>query len=281
MRETRPAAVAGVFYPADPIALDAAARAHFPVRHAPPTRVPALVVPHAGHVYSGRIAAAVLGETIVPPTVVVLAPNHTGAGHAGAGAMLRAADYATPLGRVALDDALAARLLAEAPTLLADDSAAHAREHAIEVILPFLQVLRADVRLVPVVLAWDSWEPARELGAALHRAVGARDDVLVIASSDGNHYESAAVTGEKDRHALAALEALDGEGLLLACEAHAVSMCGRGPAAAACAFARLRGGRRGRVVAWSHSGMVNGDLARVVGYAGVRLGEQEEATVDA
>ena len=278
MRDVRSAAVAGVFYADDPIALDAEARALFPVPHAPPTSVPALVVPHAGHPYCGDTAGAVLGETVIPATVVVLAPNHTGAGRAlDRGALLRSADYVTPLGRAPLDESLAGALLAVAGPLLADDPAAHAREHAVEVILPFLQALRADVRLVPVVLPWDAWEPAQALAAALHRAVGERADVLVVASSDGNHYESATVTERKDRHALDALERLDGEGLLRACAAHGITMCGRVPAAVACAYARLRGGRRGRVVAWSHSGMVTGDQDRVVGYMGVRLGERGDA----
>ena len=189
--------------------------------------------------------------------------------------MLSSQDYATPLGRVPLDEALADALLSEARALVADDPAAHAREHAVEVLLPFLQLRRGDVRIVPVVLAWETWEPAIALGQALHRAIGDREDVLVVASSDGNHYESASATRRKDRLALDALEALDGEGLLQTCEAHGVTMCGRVPAAVACAYARLRGGRRGNVVAWSHSGMVTGDNARVVGYAGVRLGGEE------
>lgn len=272
MNATREPAVAGSFYPYSPERL----RADVTELLAPATRdrtAVALVAPHAGYVYSGRTAGLVLGAAEIPPHCIILAPNHTGilAAPQG-GSLLRSLEYRTPLGVVRTDNALVDAILDAAGDLIADDPAAHAKEHGVEVLLPFLQVLRADVSIVPIVLAWPDWERTSRLAAAIARAVGKRDDVLVIASSDMNHYESAALSEPKDRAALKPLLALDGEGLLDVTHDLSVSMCGRIPAACAAEYARLRGKRRGDLVDYRHSGLVNGDNEHVVGYAGVLLG---------
>ena len=150
------------------------------------------------------------------------------------------------------------------------DHTAHTGEHAVEVALPFLQLRRADVRIVPLVLAWDAWEGCRELGEALAGLVGRwPQPVLLLASSDLNHYEPAAVSERKDRRALEAVAALDGAELLARCRLEAISMCGRAPTATVLVAARALGARAAEVVHYSHSGMVTGDEQAVVGYGGV------------
>ena len=269
---TRDPAVAGSFYPSTPDRL----RSEVAELLAPATRdhrAVALVAPHAGYVYSGRTAGLVLGAIEIPPHVVVIAPNHTGRLTAAqGGSMLRSREYRTPLGTLAIDPSLADAILVAAGDLIADDPTAHAREHAVEVILPFLQLLRKDVSIVPIVLAWSDWDRTARLAAVLARAIGARDDVLVIASSDMNHYESAAISEPKDRAALTPLLALDGKQLLETTQRLGVSMCGRIPAACAAEYAKLRGKTRALLVDYRHSGLVNGDNEHVVGYAGVLLG---------
>ena len=147
---------------------------------------------------------------------------------------------------------------------------AHRAEHAVEVELPFLQVLRPDVRIVPLVLAWDAWPGCRDLGLALAGLVArSPEPVLLLASSDLNHYEPARVSEVKDREALAALEALDGEELLARCRRGRISMCGRAPAACVAAAARALGATAATVVDYRHSGLVSGDDDAVVGYGGV------------
>jgi AmmeMemoRadiSam system protein B len=268
----REPAVAGSFYPSSPDRL----RVEVSELLAPMTQdrtAVALVVPHAGYVYSGRTAGLVLGAITLPPHVVVIAPNHTGRLSAPeGGSVLLSREYRTPLGTLAVDTTLANAILAAAGDLIADDPVAHAREHAVEVILPFLQLLRKDVSIVPIVLAWSDWDRTSRLAAALARAIGTRDDVLIIASSDMNHYEPAAVSEPKDRAALEALLALDGRRLLETTQRLSVSMCGRIPAACAAEYARLRGKTRAVLVDYRHSGLVNGDNEHVVGYAGVLLG---------
>jgi AmmeMemoRadiSam system protein B len=264
-------AVAGLFYPAQPAVLLEAVRTLLAeVEDAAPAPAVAAMAPHAGYVYSGRTAAQVFARLEVPRRCVVVAPNHTGAGDAAqGGSALAVGVMVTPMGEVPVDETLAAALLAKCP-LLEDDPPAHAREHAVEVELPFLLARRPDVTVVPLVLGWGDWPRSRELGEALADAVRqSAEPVLLLASSDMNHYEPARVGEPKDRLALEEAVRLDGQALLEVTRRHRVSMCGRVAAAAVLHAARLLGASRGELVHYSNSGMVTGDYEHVVGYAGV------------
>jgi MEMO1 family protein len=271
----RPPAVSGRFYPSDPAELRATvatllADARRAVRPSDRPTV-GIIAPHAGYVYSGPTAAAVFAQITIPGLVVILAPNHTGISEAEGGVSLwEAGAFRTPLGDVPVDAQTAQALLEVARGVVGVDHDAHRAEHAVEVELPFLQVLRADVRIVPLVIAWDAWDAARLLGEMLARLVNAAaEPMLLLASSDMNHYEPAGVTQQKDGQALDAIRALDGAELLARCKRERISMCGRGPAATVIAAARALGAERAEVVDYRHSGWVSGDNARVVGYAGV------------
>lgn len=272
----RPPAVSGRFYPSDPTELRATvatllADARKKSGPTPPAPIRAVIAPHAGYIYSGPTAAAVFARTGIPGLVVILAPNHTGILEARGGVSLwEAGAFRTPLGDVPVDAGAAAGLSEVSGGMVAVDHAAHRTEHAVEVELPFLQMLRADVRIVPLVLAWDAWASAQLLADALARFVqAAGEPVLLLASSDLNHYEPASVSEQKDARALEAVTALDGAELLARCKREHISMCGRAPAAVVIAAARALGGTRAEVVDYRHSGWVSGDNARVVGYAGV------------
>ena len=271
----RPPAVSGRFYPSDPVELRATvatllADARKAVR---PSGRPAVgvIAPHAGYIYSGPTAARVFADVTLPALVIILAPNHTGISAAEGGVSLwEAGAFRTPLGDVPIAAEMAEALLEVSRGVVAVDHDAHRAEHAVEVELPFLQLLRADVRIVPLVLAWDAWDAARLLGEMLARLVqAAGEPVLLLASSDMNHYEPAGLTEQKDAQALDAIRALDGAELLARCRRDRISMCGRGPAATVIAAARALGAERAEVVDYRHSGWVSGDNARVVGYAGV------------
>jgi len=267
----RAPAVSGRFYPGTGAQLERAVRS---LLDAVPAGVPAparaAVVPHAGYPYSGLTAAHVFARLEIPPLVIVLAPNHTGVCRAPGGASLwEAGAFRTPLGEAAVDERFAAALLAASP-LVGVDHAAHAQEHAAEVEVPFLQVRRHDARIVPLILAWDEWPACRALGEALAGLVARwMEPTLLLASSDLNHYEPAAVNERKDRSALEAVAALDGEELLRRCKSERISMCGRAPTATVLAAARALGATRGEIVHYSNSGLVTGDDDAVVGYGGV------------
>ena len=217
--------------------------------------------------YSGPCAGAVFGRLAIPPVIVILAPNHTGFCDSPGASLWREGAFSTPLGELLVEGELACRLEQECE-LVRHDPAAHRFEHAIEVILPFLQVLAPGATIVPLVLAWDDWARCECLGTAL--AAVCRDrDVLLIASTDMNHYESAEVGKRKDRLALDAIEALEGRRLLETCRREQVTMCGRAAAAVVLEAARRLGATRAEVVDYRHSGWVTEDDRRVVGYAGV------------
>jgi len=227
------------------------------------------IVPHAGYVYSGPVAGAVYGRLSIPSNAVILCPNHTGR---GAPASVEPSEaWRTPLGDVKVNRRLAQRLLDLAPSL-EWDAAAHAREHSLEVQLPFLQVLRRDIEFVPVCLGAHDLELCREVGRAL-AAIRSEEaePPLLLASSDMNHYESRSIGRRKDDRALARIQALDAEGLFTTVLSEGVSMCGFLPATALLFAAGEAGVSEARLVARRDSGDETGDTTSVVGYAGVIL----------
>jgi len=259
-------AVAGQFYDANPGRLERSVRSHLEEAAGTPARAMGALVPHAGYVYSGPVAGAVYAHLEIPRSVVILCPNHTGR---GAPAALDPSDsWETPLGAVPLDRDLADRLLAGAPGI-EEDASAHRLEHSLEVQLPFLQVLRPDVRIVPVCLGAPDLDLCRQVGDAIAAILAAGDPPLLLASSDMNHYESREVGRRKDDLALARFLALDAEGLFATVHARSISMCGFLPATALLFAARGAGAADARVVARRDSGDETGDASSVVGYAGV------------
>jgi AmmeMemoRadiSam system protein B len=262
----RPPAVAGSFYESDPGRLAAEVHSFLPKDAAAEPAIGA-VVPHAGYVYSGPVAGAVYGRLAIPSVAIILCPNHTGR---GAPASVDPSDaWRTPLGNVPVDRRLADRLMALAPSL-EEDAAAHAREHSLEVQLPFLQVRRPGIRFVPISIGGNDLELCREIGEAAADVVTEEAErPLLLASSDMNHYESRRVGREKDDRAIARIEALDPAGLLATVREGRISMCGVLPATALLFAARRLGANQARVVARRDSGDETGDPLSVVGYAGV------------
>jgi AmmeMemoRadiSam system protein B len=266
---TRPPAVAGQFYPEQPLELREMIWGFLRDVPGEARSVPAAMVPHAGLMYSGACAAQVFGRLALPPLIVILAPNHTGAGGPNRAALWRSGAFDTPLGPVQVAEQFARRLESSCE-LVREDRAAHREEHAIEVELPFLRVLEPAAMIAPLVLSWDDWPRSERLARALATLIaGWPERVLLLASSDMTHYESAGAAAAKDRVALAHLAHLDGEGLLQACREQHITMCGRAPAATVIETARLLGATSGTVVDYRHSGLVTGDDRRVVAYAGL------------
>jgi hypothetical protein len=270
---SRTPAVSGTFYPALPGRLRADIRGFLTQSASVPRRALGIVVPHGSYMYSGATAGAAFAAVEVPDTCIILAPNHTGRGRARhGGSLLIDTAYRTPLGNIEPNGELGSELQRRAHPLLIEDPLAHSEEHGIEVLLPFLQMRNEAVRVVPIVIGWDDWERTRRLAHAIHDVIGARDDVLLVASSDMNHYDPAPASTDKDAAALERIVALDGEGLLDVTRTRHISMCGRVPVACALEVARLAGLSRGEVVGYSHSGLITGNHDRVVGYAAALIG---------
>jgi MEMO1 family protein len=179
--------------------------------------------------------------------------------------------WLTPLGNVAINSALSEHLK-EHFSLLTEDSDAHRAEHSAEVELPFLQVLRSDIEFVPIAIGTSRYEVLEGLGHAIAKVLTQQKErILIIASSDMNHYENDAITRIKDHKAIDRILALDPKGLFDVVMKEEISMCGYGPAVAMLTAARELGATRAELLKYATSGDVSGDRNMVVGYAGVRL----------
>ena len=265
----RQPAVAGRFYPGDPEDLRAEAISYLTQSETTLQKKKAVgcVAPHAGYVYSGHVAGAVFAAVDIPETVLLLCPNHTGMGRPLS--VMSEARWQTPLGMVPIAKELAASLKQRFPSL-EEDSAAHRAEHAIEVELPFLQLIQPRLKIVPIALGTRQFEVLESLGVAVADAIAAESaPVLIVASSDMNHYESDQVTRVKDHRAIERILSLDARGLFDVVTQQDISMCGLGPAITMLTAARRLGARSAELVKYATSGDVSGDRKMVVGYAGV------------
>lgn len=264
----RQPAVANQFYTGDPVRLRAELAGYinpFPDK----ARVIGIVAPHAGYVYSGATAGAVYGAVEIPDTVIILGPNHHGIG--AAAALFPAGSWNSPLGSTPINTRLAEILKRHTP-LLEEDSTAHLHEHSLEVHLPFLQYLRPEVTIVPICIGFGDIDSCRILGEGMARSITEYGEpVLIVASSDMNHYESADLSRQKDELALERALALDPEGLLSVCRGKRITMCGVVPTAALLFAAKSLGATGARLVRYSNSGDISGDYHRVVGYAAMTV----------
>lgn len=263
-------AVAGRFYPSDPDDLRAEVSAYLsqsPSNEQSPVRAMGCIAPHAGYMYSGHVAGAVFARVQIPPRCVLLCPNHTGVGHALS--IMSVGAWKTPLGDITIDVEMAERLKECCPALQ-EDASAHRAEHAAEVELPFLQIRQSELKFVPIAVGTGKFEILEDLGKSLGQVIAKQNDpILIVASSDMNHYESDAVTRAKDHRAIEKVLTLDARGLYEVVTQQDISMCGFGPAVAMLTAAVQLGATSAELVKYATSGDVSGDRKMVVGYAGV------------
>ncbi|MEW5981714.1 MAG: AmmeMemoRadiSam system protein B [Acidobacteriota bacterium] len=276
--QIRDPAVAGQFYPADRAKLTAALEGFF--ADAVPDRgehPPVLIVPHAGYIYSGQIAADAFAQVakMTIDTVVILGANHTTAGFDRV-SVYDGAAYRTPLGQVEVDRDLAAVLARDGEVAVLDHRL-HEREHSVEVQVPFVQHVFPRARIVPLVVATASPGVCARFGRALAEAVHGRN-VLIVASSDLSHYPAADAAARVDAVTLEQVASMDA-GALVQGERDAggsstpnlvTRACGLGPVLVAIEAARRLGARRGVVLSYANSASVAvGSRERAVGYGAV------------
>jgi hypothetical protein len=223
-----------------------------------PRRIAGAVVPHAGLVFSGPVAAhvyAAMAADGMPETVVIIGPNHTGYGKAVSAS---SEDFETPLGVVRSDRDIISRLKG----VVEIDRAAHLYEHSLEVQLPFLQYLDPEIKVVPIVMGRQDIVMARETAKVLREACAGRD-VVILASSDFSHYLPAEAARKRDEMVLERIMRLDAEGVVEVVEKNDISMCGYGPVAAMIMACE---GSEARLLHYGNSGDVR-PMGDVVGYA--------------
>ena len=262
----RPPAVSGRFYPSDAKKL-ALEIQQYTAGKTQESAVRGCIVPHAGYMYSGHVAGAVYSEIKVPTRCILLGPRHFPGGEALA--IISEGSWHTPLGDAQIDSELATQLKQSCP-FLREDRIAHQREHSLEVHIPFLQQLSPNLRFVPVVLATHRYRELEALGHALAKVIKAqKEPVLLIASTDMNHYESDLITRAKDRKAIDRILELDPRGLHDTVRSEDITMCGVAATVAMLVAMRDLGATQAELVRYATSGDVTGDREQVVGYAGL------------
>lgn len=268
MNQPRPSPIAGTWYPGSPEALARSVDAQLAgaTSTRPAGEIVALIVPHAGHRYSGAIAGQAFhllrGASV--ETVVVVSPMH----QPYPGRILTSAHpaYQTPLGTVRIDGEMLDALQAALPAGLRIERVARDAEHSLEIELPFLQrALSGPFRLVPLMLRDQSAETAEALGRALAATLRGRS-CLLVASSDLSHFYPDDVARVLDAYLLAQVEAFDPRGVIEAEEQGKGFACGRAAIAAVLWAAQGLDASRVHLLGYASSGEVTGDTASVVGY---------------
>lgn len=261
-------AVAGRFYTAVPKRLRAEIEGYCAQPAAPRLRAFGVMVPHAGYVYSGRVCGRALASVEIPPVCLILHTKHLLGGGALSLSLFR--QWETPLGSVPADEPLNAALAGVAG--ITPGNLPHFGEHAAEVVLPFLQVLRPDVRIAVISVSNAPSELIERAAAGIAKVVKAsKGDVLVISSSDMNHYADQETTLVKDKLALDRLAAYDASGMLDTCKRYDITMCGVHATALMLDICKHLGATSVQVLEHTTSGEVSGDYDTVVGYASARV----------
>ena len=258
--------VSGTFYPASLSQLRARIEGMVDEKAAK-EEVIGLISPHAGYIYSGPVAGAVMSRIKFKDTFIILGPNHTGIGKPCS--IMTEGIWKTPLGEVEIDSELGKQILATS-SYLQEDDAAHEFEHSIEVQLPFLQYFKPDIKLVPIILAYSSCAIYKEIGREIAKAVkDLNREVVIIASSDMTHYEPQESAQRKDTQAIEAILDLNEDELLKRVDELNITMCGYAPTVSLISTARELGATGAELVKYQTSGDTTGDYSNVVGYAGI------------
>ena len=270
----RRAAVAGTWYPGSAPALAAAVDRHLAAAARDGAvgcaDLVGLVAPHAGLMYSGPVAAYAyrLLRQRAFDVAVLVGPSHF-VGFDGV-SIHPSGGFETPLGVALIDEECAAALMRATP-IVREHPAAHAREHSLEMQLPFLQRLAPEAKIVPLVMGFQTAETARALGDALAVAI-ARKKALLVASTDLSHYHDAATASRLDAVVIDHVSRFDVDGLQATLDARPEHACGGGPLVAVMRAARQVGARDAVVLRYADSGDVSGDKTAVVGYLAAAFG---------
>ena len=257
--------VAGRFYPGKRSELEKSVASY--LVDTPKEDALVLISPHAGYMYSGATAGMAFSSVNIPGRVILIGPNHTGRGPYAS--VMAFGAWEIPTGKVEVDEELASRVLKSSP-LFESDIEAHEDEHSLEVQLPFVHAVNPSAKIVPITVMRADRSECEEMGKALAGVVSKeKERVLIVVSSDMNHYESDGVTRTKDLIAIEKITELDARGLLEVTARKDITMCGVLPTAIAIYAARALGGVKGRLVSYATSGEISGDMDAVVGYAGI------------
>ncbi len=259
--------IAGSWYPDDPDVLRSEINGFLQEASIGdiPRKPAAIISPHAGYTYSGRVAAyaykAIAGRTY--GTVVVISPSHRT--YFPYVSVWAKGSFATPLGDIEVDEALCSKLL-DASVIFTENTRPHDSEHALEIQLPFLQTVLPSFRLCPLIMGQQDLELCSELSSALTASIDNPEDVLIVASSDLSHFHQAKTAEKMDARVARNIEQFAIQALEDDLRESESEACGGGPIMTALSYAKSLGRTEARVLNYAHSGHVTGDNASVVGY---------------
>ena len=230
-----------------------------------------ILSPHAGYVYSGAVAANGFYEvaSVNFRDVIMVGPNHYGIGSWAAA--MKDGVWETPLGDIQVNSQMAEKIRRRSAALDFDDYA-HSRDHCLEVQLPFLQCIKQDFKIVPVVLVSQNRDIALDLGNAISQTIKEMDTLestLLLASSDFTHYEPNSEAHKKDGELIKTILSLDVNKFYTILERMNISACGYGAIATMMVAAKNLGATRGELLKYATSGDVTGDVSAVVGYSSI------------
>jgi len=262
--------VAGQFYPLEAKSLKALISS-FTDKAPQKKDVIGAILPHAGYIYSGRVATEVVSGINIKDNVVLLGPNHTGIGPACS--IMAQGVWQTPLGDIEVNNRIA-NLFLNKSRYLEIDTLAHRDEHSLEVELPILQYFKNNFKIIPIALRSFDLSLLKGLARDLADAVrenNLKQSTVFIASSDMTHYERQEIAEKKDALAIEAIVALDEEKLATVVSEADISMCGFAPITVLIQVAKLLGAKRAQLIKYETSGKTSGDMTSVVGYAGITI----------
>lgn len=228
----------------------------------------ACMLPHAGYIYSGRVAGETVSQINIKDKIILLGPNHTGNGPDFS--IMTEGLWQTPLGDINIDSVLAKKILKNSK-YLKEDMEAHIYEHSLEVELPILQYFKPNFEIVPITFLSDNIKALKEIGSEIARSIKNEKSVMIVASSDMTHYESQESAQKKDFEAIRAILDLDEDRLIEKIQTFNITMCGFAPVVTMLKAAKLLGAKKADLVKYQTSGDITGDKESVVGYAGIIL----------
>ncbi len=269
----RKAYVAGYFYPSGKKELSDMVSGYIDLRLEKKYAV-AVICPHAGLIYSGKVAGAVYSSVKMPDTIILLGPSH---GYMpNKAAIMTNGKWEIPLGDIPVENQLAADITKNA-SWVKEDSEAHAREHSLEVQLPLIKYLKPEFSMVPILISYNAdYSDLIELGKAIAASVNSYDkNVLIVASTDMSHQVSQETAKEHDFMAIDEILEMQPEKLYEVVRENNISMCGFQPTIAAMVAAQVLGAEKAELIQYQTSGDVTGDYNEVVGYAGIRIRQSE------
>jgi len=261
----RQPAVADRFYPGSHSTLNRMIDQLTPKSSVQKEKAISLICPHAGYIYSGKLACETISSAEIPERVIILGPNHHGLGDRVA---VSTVDWNMPLGVVSVDREFSRKLTEYSP-LISENDLSHLNEHSLEVQVPFLQRFGENFEIIPIALSQLRFSECQLVAEAITAAIKQADSkVLLLASTDMSHYESRASATRKDKRALDKIEALDPHGLYQTVVKQNISMCGFIPVTITLLVSKQLGATTARLVGYTDSGETSKDLDQVVGYAG-------------